>query len=708
MMKTMTVSKKTGFGSIPRLLYTIFIFAVFIVLLPGCSGDDDQLMDKSFHPSFYNCSKTELNSTQRFVSAEVGPKDIISEIVVDTLRSNMDVATQADECFEYFGNLYVKKYNTNLFSQYGVLLYVTPENSLIQIRVGKKIRKYLMMRGVIAGSEYIAMQQQAVEQGVDQICPVMTKKVWKEIENLQNMNFIEKGILNISLSWVGDILYDIGNPTESLSSGFAIGMARVVGRVAGKTHSMLFTICLLALIVWIVNLIIDKLFYPIPERDKPTMLIGHVNSLVFILKVIVSAIIVTPAFATFTFFSNMRTEDILFLQAHDMPFLETIDWATWSAGSTPLLLLVMVISILYFLNYILTPHRLLAYYLMPSSLYYLLYENHTLSNQCASITRKGKWEFIMFLGVVAIYALCLLWLLVKYLIFFVIAVIGWLFYNGELDITSLGGFKASGNILKSLTEEISINNDDDSTDESNHLNETIAGIGLSEAIAQKMPRSFFILPFDCTFRKVFKEGAILSVILAIVAPFILSKALIAFFIAFYTVRLVIHGILEIWYSYKLRTDLQTHLAIDKLTGDYNSNRTQQKKTLRIIIFLLLLSAIGVYLLSSYSNNSDTSTTTTIMESDKTPINPDDIVGLYFVTKADGVSVKGETARISSNKDGNYYIQIYSDKPMRRFAMQLDIDNQIFHCDILGDGYITYDKQTKSITINFSDLWILTN
>lgn len=168
--------------------------------------------------------------------------------------------------------------------------------------------------------------------------------------------------------------------------------------------------------------------------------------------------------------------------------------------------------------------------------------------------------------------------------------------------------------------------------------------------------------------------------------------------------------MELWYSYKLRTDLRIHLAIDELSGFYNTDHKQQKKTLRIIFFLiLLLSAIGVYLLSSYNNNSDTSTEiTTIVGDKKITVNPGDIVGLYFVTKADGASAKGVTARISLGQDGNYYIQIYSDKPMRRFAMQLDSDNNIFHCDVLGDGYITYDKQTKSITINFSDLWILTN
>lgn len=88
--------------------------------------------------------------------------------------------------------------------------------------------------------------------------------------------------------------------------------------------------------------------------------------------------------------------------------------------------------------------------------------------------------------------------------------------------------------------------------------------------------------------------------------------------------------------------------------------------------------------------------------------PEDFSGLYFVSKADGQPVKGVTARLLKDNYNNYIMQVYSDKPMRRIPLTLDKDAGYFHSDILGDGYITFDEQTKSITINFSELWILTN
>ena len=88
--------------------------------------------------------------------------------------------------------------------------------------------------------------------------------------------------------------------------------------------------------------------------------------------------------------------------------------------------------------------------------------------------------------------------------------------------------------------------------------------------------------------------------------------------------------------------------------------------------------------------------------------PSDFAGLYFVPTADGVSTKGVTARISETEDGIFDMAVYSSMPIRHYKMTLIREKGVFHSEELGDGYITYDEQTKSITINFSDSWILTN
>ena len=88
--------------------------------------------------------------------------------------------------------------------------------------------------------------------------------------------------------------------------------------------------------------------------------------------------------------------------------------------------------------------------------------------------------------------------------------------------------------------------------------------------------------------------------------------------------------------------------------------------------------------------------------------PAELTGLYFVPKADGISSKGITARISELGDCKYDMAVYSDMPIKHYSLTLDRGKGLFRSEQLGDGYITYDEQTRSTTINFSDIWILTN
>lgn len=91
-----------------------------------------------------------------------------------------------------------------------------------------------------------------------------------------------------------------------------------------------------------------------------------------------------------------------------------------------------------------------------------------------------------------------------------------------------------------------------------------------------------------------------------------------------------------------------------------------------------------------------------------PSLPSDLTGLYFVQKSDGISVKGTIARISEKGDNQYDMTVYSNMPVKHYSLTLNRAKGLFHSEALGDGIITYDEQTRTTTINFSDLWVLTN
>ncbi len=124
--------------------------------------------------------------------------------------------------------------------------------------------------------------------------------------------------------------------------------------------------------------------------------------------------------------------------------------------------------------------------------------------------------------------------------------------------------------------------------------------------------------------------------------------------------------------------------------------------LTTLLFFLLMAAVIYFLTPSYTEK-DTVAIAAVEQSI-----PEDLTGLYFVKTMEGKDVSGATARIIKKDENNYLMKVYSDRPTRDFPLLLDREKALFHNDILGEGYIVYDKQVKSITINFSDLWVITN
>ena len=583
-------------------LVSYLLLSFMAITIIGCGEDEEpSLLIDARRPHLFKSPTISCKLTERFAETSIGPDGTLSCFVIDSICNPGEAAKKADDYFDEIANLYRKNAKTELFAEQGVLIYATLDNSLIQIRVGDELNTYMTMRGVTAGAKYMQLQKEGIDKGVDDVCPVMMKEVWNEIEHLHNLGFWEKLKLKISITWIGDALYSIGKPSESVMGKIPTLAAAVIGRIMGKTNSLLITICIISLFVWLLNSLCDKYLDKTPEADKDTMLIGHVKmgKLVFWVKLLINMIIITPALGTFSYFSNMRTEDILYLEAHNMPFVKVIDWGSLTSSSDNFAYYIFILGIFFFLNYIMTPRRLLAYYFHSEGKkdLMLLNRNHTLRDQCVDITRKGKWEFRLFLGTLA---LVVVWELLRMLVLAVLGIIAWLSsqFPGDddsssdsVDVSSSessssgmgggGGIPSAGGgggVARSMlrsTQSGSHNHQLQSNtntnlfshgsgrsgsgyqyDNSEHLNygdednigKSLAGMGLSQSIAAKLPPEFFKKPFTCTMKRVVIEGIILSCVLIISAPLLLNVALAMFFAIYLGVRFPVSLAMEVIYD----------------------------------------------------------------------------------------------------------------------------------------------------------------
>lgn len=570
-----------------KLIVSYTLFVLLSVMLTGCGEEEKpSIIPDARRPLLHNPYELSCTLTQRFAKTNIGPDGTFSYIVLDTVAIPGEEASRADAIFEEIANAFRKNAKTELFAKQGVLIYATPADSLIQLRVGSELDTYMTMRGVTAGSRYMELQKMGLEKGVDDVCPIMMKEVWNEIEHLHNLGFWDKLKLKISITWIGDVLYSIGKPSDSLMGKIPTFTANVIGKIIGKTNSFLIAICVISLLVWLLNMLCDKLLDKTPSADKESMLMGHIemNKMAFWVKLIIDLMIVTPALGTFCYFSNMRTEDILYLQAQNMPFVEMIDWSSLASTSDKFTFYVFILGILFFLNYIMTPRRLFAYFVHSegNNDIMLLNRNHTLRDQCVDITRKGKWEFRLFLGTLAI---IFIWELLHMILLAILALFAWVsqFFGDDdssSEVTGIsdnsthtslggggipstggggaassllhrnqtgspashlrsgnvppfghGGGKSGNNIEYDKNHTVHLNYDDE-----DNIGKSLAGMGIAQKIAAKLPKEFFKKPFKCTLKRVVKEGVILSCVLIISAPFLFNAALTLFFATYFGVR----------------------------------------------------------------------------------------------------------------------------------------------------------------------------
>ena len=571
--------------------YWCSLISLLLVSIVLVSCNEGKIVSyDSLEPFFFNKTNTELVKTQDFIKNNRSPQGVITVIMVDPFVNPGDAAKSADEFFDVVATEFRQTENPNAFYRQGLLIYASQNNSLIQMRVGSEFENYLKMKGITAGAKYISLQKEAQEKGIDAVIPLMTQSAWQHINNLQDMNFIEKVQMKITISWIGDVLCYIGTPSDSLWGKIPSMITSIISKVAGHTHSMMFALAFILLIVWIINYYLDKLLDRVPKKDKPKMLVGHVNSFQFFVKLFANIILVTPALSTFTYFSNLRTEDLLFFEADNLPYLNLFDWSLASTVTMPSMWVTLLLSIVFFFSYILLPRRLFAYYIIQQNEIALLNKNHTLRDQCIDIVRKGKWDFRLFLGAIfcVVLGTLLFYLLItfKFIAGLILAALSFflkpiiegiqqiiesLFGTG-VDI-STGGLSTDINVApgenlsnihlekvsdvkvgKNLSEiktNIGHSSYDDNSDDNDNIGKSMAGMGIAEAIASKLPPKFFINPINCTFNRVLKEGIILSIVLLLFTPFLFNEGMAVFFIFLWGTKTIISFVFEFSFAYKL-------------------------------------------------------------------------------------------------------------------------------------------------------------
>lgn len=642
-----------------------FILCILIVLA-SCSAKDNanELIDTQFAAEVIDSCHVLSPKTFTYLHNIKPPLGIKPVVVAVENIEDFEMGTYADDLFDQFCK---KKYSGNTFSQRGVLIVASKNPELVQVRVGATYAVYCRMRGSAAGANYLSMQKETLSRGIDEMCPIALKNVIEDIEECRQLPWYKKVSLKMSFIPIEMFMDDVATPSESFFSQFYFRpFLYIVGTVKSIFKNWILSFLFIAIVYtllksWIEDklnaFIIKKATKDSDDEEDYFYTFTIYNLIKTVIVFFVKLIITIPTLAAITVLSTSRMEDIIALRDANIPSVELMENVTHWTNSTPGIWIVLLLMITYYLKFLFCEKGIFTF-------------GH-LSDKSQQHAYQNNKKYRLALDNLITFG-----------------------YNRYL-VQKL--FKALFDILLTAVfhhnfQELNTETVDDNTNETD-----------DDGKPQKRLIDYFFLDTEAPIYKqspalalqvnTHREALYLTAFVGLAATAVISYTYAIYFLILWIVQLLFRIIVECIF---VRKNMSWALK------DINPFRLMKLVWKTDVLFLIAMSVLFLLLAPSYTPKT-TETITAVQNS-----LPEVFSGLYFVTKADGQSAKGVTARMMNDDEGKYVMQIYSDKPIRRIMLDLDENAGLFHSDELGDGYITYDEQTKSIKINFSDLWELTN
>ena len=642
------------------------IILCILIVLASCSAKDNanELIDTQFAAEVIDSCHVLSPKTFTYLHNIKPPLGIKPVVVAVENIEDSEMGTYADDLFDQFCK---KKYSGNTFSQRGILIVASKNPELVQVRVGATYAVYCRMRGSAAGANYLSMQKETLSRGIDEMCPIALKNVIEDIEECRQLPWYKKVSLKMSFIPIEMFMDDVATPSESFFSQFYFRpFLYIVGTVKSIFKNWILSFLFIAIVYtllksWIEDklnaFIIKKATKDSDDEEDYFYTFTIYNLIKTVIVFFVKLIITIPTLAAITVLSTSRMEDIIALRDANIPSVELMENVTHWTNSTPGIWIVLLLMITYYLKFLFCEKGIFTF-------------GH-LSDKSQQHAYQNNKKYRLALDNLITFG-----------------------YNRYLVQKFL---KALFNILLTAVfhhnfQELNTETVDDNTNETD-----------DDGKPQKRLIDYFFLDTESPIYKqspalalqvnTHREALYLTAFVGLAATAVISYTYAIYFLILWIVQLLFRIIVECIF---VRKNLSWALK------DINPFRLMKLVWKTDVLFLIAMSVLFLVLAPSYTPKT-TETITAVQNS-----LPEDFSGLYFVTKADGKSAKGVTARVIKDDEGKYVMQIYSDKPIRRIMLDLDENAGLFHSDDLGDGYITYDEQTKSIKINFSDLWELTN
>ena len=375
------------------------ILSLVIILFASCGPKDDAntLIDTQFASEVVDSCHILSPKTYSYLHNIKPPLGIKSVVVVVEQIENEQMGTFADNLFKQYSK---KKYSGNTFKQRGILIVASQNPQLVQVRVGETYDVYCRMRGSAAGEDYLAMQKETPNIGIDEICPIALQNVIKDIEQCRKLPWYKKVAIKMSFEHIEMFLDDVATPSESFFSQFYFRpFLYIVGTIKSIFGNWVLSFLFISVVYiltkqWAEGKIDAYVGKKAKEHsngeDDFLLYLGLYSNIKDIVFFIIKLILTIPTIAAISILSTSRMEDIIVLRDANIPSVELMEDITHWSNSTPGILLVLSLMIVYYCKFLLSLRQFVYWGLLSNRQQQVIYNKNNILRQLTdNIITKG-------------------------------------------------------------------------------------------------------------------------------------------------------------------------------------------------------------------------------------------------------------------------------------------------------------------------------
>lgn len=300
-----------------KKIYLLLSFLSAFFLLSACSDDTEQCL---YSPKVFDTGNLLSNKVkEEFLNFDY-PAGIVPVLFAADSIEPIKMGAYADECFDALVDSISESKD---FKRRGMLVLVSRNPELIQIRLGSRYRVYCNMTGATSGVDYLNLQKQIREKGIEEILPLFLQNTSVRIQELNALPSYKKYRINSAVSAISTCLEYIGTPSENFYGKCVLTpilKTTSLGYYVFKSWLLTFMfVCLIMLLCrWALFLVVKRLLQK------------HVIGLIWSQKIInwgLGLLFSISAAASAIILSSGRMEDAIALQAIGVPFIENFQIA---------------------------------------------------------------------------------------------------------------------------------------------------------------------------------------------------------------------------------------------------------------------------------------------------------------------------------------------------------------------------------------------